>query len=45
MLGKTSLTNYLAKQLNVAVGGVREDGVVSLDNMRVLGCVIKVQPA
>jgi [NiFe] hydrogenase diaphorase moiety large subunit len=37
MLGKTSLTNYLAKQLNVAVGGVREDGVVSLDNTSCTG--------
>jgi [NiFe] hydrogenase diaphorase moiety large subunit len=37
MLGKINLTGYLAKQLNVAVGGVREDGVVSLDNTSCTG--------
>ena len=37
MLGKKNLTDYLAKQLHVAVGGVREDGVVSLDNTSCTG--------
>ena len=37
LLGKKNLTDYLAKQLNVAVGGVREDGVVSLDNTSCTG--------
>ncbi|MDD5411624.1 MAG: NAD(P)H-dependent oxidoreductase subunit E [Methylobacter sp.] len=37
MLGKINLTGYLAKQLNVAVGAVREDGVVSLDNTSCTG--------
>jgi len=37
MLGKIELTGYLAKQLNVTVGGVREDGVVSLDNSSCTG--------
>jgi [NiFe] hydrogenase diaphorase moiety large subunit len=37
MLGKINLTNYLAKQLNVTVGRVREDGVVSLDNTSCTG--------
>jgi len=37
MLGKINLTGYLAKQLNVAVGGVREDGMVSLDNTSCTG--------
>ena len=37
MFGKITLTAYLAKQLNVAVGGVREDGRVSLDNTSCTG--------
>jgi [NiFe] hydrogenase diaphorase moiety large subunit len=37
MLGKKNLMDYLAKQLHVAVGGVREDGVVSLDNTSCTG--------
>lgn len=37
MLGKITLTAYLAKQLNVAVGEVREDGLVSLDNTSCTG--------
>jgi [NiFe] hydrogenase diaphorase moiety large subunit len=37
MLGKINLTGYLAKQLNVAVGEVREDGVVSLDDTSCTG--------
>ena len=37
MLGKMNLTGYLAKQLNVAVGEVREDGLVSLDNTSCTG--------
>lgn len=32
MLGKQDLMNYLAEKLNVAVGKVRDDGLVSLDN-------------
>jgi [NiFe] hydrogenase diaphorase moiety large subunit len=37
MLDKVNLIGYLAKQLNVAVGAVREDGVVSLDNTSCTG--------
>lgn len=37
MLDKVNLTAYLAKQLKVAVGGVREDGLVSLDNTSCTG--------
>ena len=37
MLGKKNLTDYLSKKLNVAVGEVREDGVVSLDNTSCTG--------
>jgi len=37
MLGKKSLLDYLAKKLDVAVGEVREDGVVSLDNASCTG--------
>ena len=37
MLGNTSLIAYLSKQLNVAVGGVREDGVISLENTSCTG--------
>jgi [NiFe] hydrogenase diaphorase moiety large subunit len=37
MLGKLSLIDYLADKLNVAVGGVRKDGVVSLDNTSCTG--------
>ncbi|MCK9395980.1 MAG: NAD(P)H-dependent oxidoreductase subunit E [Methylobacter sp.] len=37
MLGKKDLLDYLAKQLGVAVGEVREDGVVSLDNTSCTG--------
>ncbi|HEY8094558.1 MAG TPA: NAD(P)H-dependent oxidoreductase subunit E [Methylobacter sp.] len=37
MLGKKSLIDYLANKLGVAVGGVREDGVVSLDNTSCTG--------
>jgi [NiFe] hydrogenase diaphorase moiety large subunit len=37
MLGKIDLTSYLAKQLNIAAGGVREDGLVSLDNTSCTG--------
>jgi SLBB domain./Respiratory-chain NADH dehydrogenase 24 Kd subunit./NADH-ubiquinone oxidoreductase-F iron-sulfur binding region./Respiratory-chain NADH dehydrogenase 51 Kd subunit. len=37
MLGKKSLLDYLAKKLDVAVGEVREDGVVSLDNTSCTG--------
>ena len=37
MLGKINLTGYIAKQLNVAVGAVREDGIVSLDNTSCTG--------
>ncbi|NOT12294.1 MAG: NADP oxidoreductase [Methylococcaceae bacterium] len=37
MSGKKELTHYLSKQLNVAVGSVREDGVVSLDNTSCTG--------
>lgn len=37
MLGKINLIDYLAKQLNIAVGEVREDGLVSLDNTSCTG--------
>jgi [NiFe] hydrogenase diaphorase moiety large subunit len=37
MLGKKSLLDYLAKKLDVAVGEVREDGLVSLDNTSCTG--------
>jgi [NiFe] hydrogenase diaphorase moiety large subunit len=37
MLDKIALTSYLANQLNVAIGRVREDGVVSLDNTSCTG--------
>ncbi|MEQ1636651.1 MAG: NAD(P)H-dependent oxidoreductase subunit E [Methylococcales bacterium] len=37
MLGKKPLTDYLAQQLKVAVGAVRADGVVSLDNTSCTG--------
>jgi len=37
MLGKQSLMDYLSLQLNVAVGAVREDGLVSLDNTSCTG--------
>ncbi|MDD5577750.1 MAG: NAD(P)H-dependent oxidoreductase subunit E [Methylobacter sp.] len=37
MLGKINLTSYLARQLKVAVGEVREDGIVSLDNTSCTG--------
>lgn len=37
MLGKKDLSDYLAHKLNVAVGEVREDGLVSLDNTSCTG--------
>ncbi len=37
MLGKQSIIDYLSDKLNVAVGEVREDGVVSLDNTSCTG--------
>ena len=37
MLGKKSLLDYLSKKLKVAVGEVRQDGVVSLDNTSCTG--------
>ncbi len=37
MLGKKDLFDYLAKKLDVAVGGLREDGLVSLDNTSCTG--------
>jgi len=37
MLGKHSLMGYLSEKLQVAVGAVREDGVVSLDNTSCTG--------
>jgi [NiFe] hydrogenase diaphorase moiety large subunit len=37
MLGKQDLLDYLAKKLGVAVGTVRNDGVVSLDNTSCTG--------
>jgi [NiFe] hydrogenase diaphorase moiety large subunit len=37
MLGKVDLTNYLSHRLSLAVGKVREDGLVSLDNTSCTG--------
>jgi [NiFe] hydrogenase diaphorase moiety large subunit len=37
MLGKIDLMAYLANQLKVAIGGTREEGVVSLDNTSCTG--------
>ncbi len=37
MLGKRDMADYLAQKLNVAVGEVREDGLVSLDNTSCTG--------
>jgi [NiFe] hydrogenase diaphorase moiety large subunit len=37
MLGKQNLMDYLSEKLNVAVGKVRQDGVVSLDNTSCTG--------
>jgi [NiFe] hydrogenase diaphorase moiety large subunit len=37
MLGKINLTGYLSQKLHVDVGGVREDGLVSLDNTSCTG--------
>jgi [NiFe] hydrogenase diaphorase moiety large subunit len=37
MLGKQNLIGYLSEKLNVAVGEVRQDGVVSLDNTSCTG--------
>jgi [NiFe] hydrogenase diaphorase moiety large subunit len=37
MLGKQSLIDYLSEKLNVSVGEVRQDGVVSLDNTSCTG--------
>lgn len=37
MLGKKDLFDYLAKKLDVAVGEVRKDGLVSLDNTSCTG--------
>ncbi|MCK9621953.1 MAG: NAD(P)H-dependent oxidoreductase subunit E [Methylobacter sp.] len=37
MLGKKELIGYLAKKLDVAIGEVRKDGVVSLDNTSCTG--------
>jgi [NiFe] hydrogenase diaphorase moiety large subunit len=37
MLGKKDLLDYFANKLGVAVGAVREDGVVSLDNTSCTG--------
>jgi len=37
MLGKKGLLDYLSKKLKVAVGEVRQDGVVSLDNTSCTG--------
>lgn len=37
MLGKKNLLNYLATKLGVAIGEVREDGLVSLDNTSCTG--------
>jgi [NiFe] hydrogenase diaphorase moiety large subunit len=37
MLGKQSLIDYLSEKLNVAIGEVRQDGVVSLDNTSCTG--------
>jgi len=37
MMGKQSLIDSLSKQLNVAIGSVREDGLVSLNNTSCTG--------
>jgi len=37
MLGKVDLMNYLSNRLTIAVGKVREDGLVSLDNTSCTG--------
>ena len=37
MLGKHNLMNYLSDQLQVSIGSVREDGLVSLDNTSCTG--------
>jgi [NiFe] hydrogenase diaphorase moiety large subunit len=37
MLGKKNLLDYIEKQIGVAVGKVREDGLVSLDNTSCTG--------
>lgn len=37
MLGKQDLMAYLSRQLNVPLGGLREDGAVSLDNTSCTG--------
>ena len=37
MLGKQSLLDYLSEKLNVAVGEVRQDGLVSLENTSCTG--------
>lgn len=37
MLGKQDLLNYLSEQLQVSLGAVRSDGVVSLDNTSCTG--------
>lgn len=37
MLGKHSLIDYLSEKLNVAIGEVRQDGVVSLDDTSCTG--------
>ncbi len=37
MLGKQGLINYLSEKLNVGVGEVRKDGIVSLDNTSCTG--------
>ena len=37
MLGKQSLIDYLCEKLNVTIGEVRQDGVISLDNTSCTG--------
>jgi len=37
MMGKQSLTEYLSNQLNITIGTVRSDGLVSLDNTSCTG--------
>ena len=37
MLGKNNLMNYLANKLHVAIGSIRDDGLVSLDNTSCTG--------
>ena len=44
MLGKQNLMAYLSEKLNVAVGEVRQDGIVSLGNTSCTGTVIKALP-